>query len=385
MTNRRRGHGEGSIYKRKDGLWCGSIDLERDISGKRRRKAIYGKTKKEVREKITKLQAQSLEGRLIEPSKLTISQFIAEWLENTSRPTIKLNTYTSYESTIRHHIHPHIGATRLSKLTPRKIQYLYSKLEKNGCSPRMRELVHSILHKALDQALKWDLIVRNPCDAVKRPVVPKKEMRCLTEQEVNTFLEHAREDRLYCLYLLALTTGMRQGELLGLQWIDVDLKHGSIHVCRNLMEVKGKHYLGSPKSAKGIRNIALPKSATSVLIEHGKRMLSEGFRKGYVFCDTKGGPLRKSNLQRNSFKPLLKRASLPDIRFHDLRHTAASLLLLQNVHPKVVQERLGHANISLTLNTYSHILPSMQQTAVDKIDGLLTELGTEFGYKKATN
>ena len=204
---------------------------------------------------------------------------------------------------------------------------------------------------------------------MERPRVPRKEFRVLDADEARRLLEAAKGDRLEALLVLALTTGMRQGELLGLQWEDVDLKNGTIYVRRTLLEVDGRLTTGETKSGRN-RRLDLPEIAVEALREHRKRMMAEGHPGPWVFCDTKGGPIRKNNLIRRWFKPLLEKAGLPEIRFHDLRHTAATLLLTLGVHPKVVQERLGHSQISVTLDTYSHVLPSLQKQAASKLDAM---------------
>lgn len=196
-------------------------------------------------------------------------------------------------------------------------------------------------------------------------------MQVLTPEQVNALLMAAREDRFYALYVLAVTTGLRQGELLGLQWSDVALEGAALHVRHALHELAGRLWLDQPKTTKARRTVDLSAVAVVALRQHYKRMLAERNPPEFVFCDTHGGLVRKSNLIRRSFLPLLKRAGLPRIRFHDLRHTAATLLLLQGVHPKVVQERLGHSQISITLDTYSHVLPSMGRGAAAKLDALL--------------
>ncbi len=196
-------------------------------------------------------------------------------------------------------------------------------------------------------------------------------MQVLDAAQVGQLLQAAREDRLHAVYVLAVATGLRQGELLGLHWEDVDMKQGALTVRRQLSEEGGVLQFTEPKTAKGRRRVELPEFATAALHEHRKRMLAAGTPGPLVFCDTEGNPIRKRNLLRRSFQPLLQRAELPKIRFHDLRHTAATLLLSQGVHPKIVQERLGHAQISLTLDTYSLVLPSMQKEAAAKLDSLL--------------
>jgi integrase len=193
-------------------------------------------------------------------------------------------------------------------------------------------------------------------------------MQVLTPEQVKSLLEAATMDRFHALYVLAVATGLRQGELLGLRWEDVDFGGAMLRVRFALHELDGHLSLDEPKTAKSKRPVDLPEVAVTALREHRERMLSEGHPHGLVFCDTDGGPVRRPNLIRRSFLPLLKTAGLPRIRFHDLRHTAATLLLLQGVHPKVVQERLGHSQISVTLDTYSHVLPSMGKEAAARLD-----------------
>ena len=370
MARARRGRGEGSIFQRDDGLWVGRISLGYDAQGKRMQKTVYGKTKAEVQEKLEKLKQDPTTGLPQDIEKLTVATYMTRWLEDTARLTIRETTYASYEIIIRLHITPEIGHLRLNKLTPAHLQQLYArKLEE--LSPRTVQIIHAILHRALKQAHRWDMVQQNVAAAVDRPKAPKKETQFLTPEQVEQFWQVAEQDRLYALYVLAATTGMRQGELLGLQWPDIDLAQTTLSVKRTLINISGTPTTGEPKSTAGRRAITLPEIAVQALRDHRKRMLAEGLTASpWVFCDTKGGPIHKQNLVRRSFKPLLKEAELPDIRFHDLRHTAATLLLAKGVHPKVVQERLGHSSVNLTLDTYSHLMPALQRDAADKLDEL---------------
>jgi integrase len=241
------------------------------------------------------------------------------------------------------------------------------------CSARVRQLTHAVLRRALKQAVKWNLVPRNVCDAVDPPRVPKRTITPLTAEQVRKLLKAAKYDRFHALYVLAVGSGLRLGELFGLQWQNVDLEAQAITVCHTLLEVKGQLELAEPKTSKSRRRVDLPKTAVDALWKHKKRMLAEGFAAAtWVFCNSQGGPLRKTHFHRNEFKPMLKRAKLPSIRFHDLRHTSATLLLSAGVHPKVVQERLGHSQISITLDTYSHVLPTMQVEAAGKLNRLLS-------------
>lgn len=368
---RRRNRGEGSIYRRSDGQWCATITVGYTDTGKRKRRTVYGTTKGAVQEKLLALQSAAATGVLTEPTQLTLARFLDRWLSDVQKPNIRRGTHARYASLIKIHIVPNVGGMRLSKVQPIVVQNLYSRLAKNGASGRTCELVHAVLHKAFNQAVHWKYLTRNPCDAVQRPKPRKKAIHYYSAEEVGRFLDAAKKDRLAALYVLAITTGLRQGELFGLKWRDVDWNKGAIAVRRTIEDVGGKLTVGEPKTDKGRRRVDLPQLAVTALKDHRKRMFNEGNAGDWVFCDTSGGLLRRSNVIRRSYEPTIKRAKIPRIKFHDLRHTAATLLLLQGVHPKVVQERLGHATIAITLDTYSHVLPSLQQEAAAKLDELL--------------
>jgi integrase len=282
-----------------------------------------------------------------------------------------------YEGLIRLHVNPHIGGIRLTRLTAAEIQRLYAAILRDGASPRMCQLVHARLHSALKKAVRWKLISTNPILEVDRPTAPTKRFTPLSPKQVVALFNAAEGTRLYALYVLAVTTGLRQGELLGLHWDDVDLAVGTLSVRHQLTEVAGKLELTEPKTAAGRRQVVLPKLAVAALAAHRERLREKNRDTKWVFPDSLGGPIRKSNLRRKSFEPLLKKAGLSHIRFHDLRHTSATLLLLQDVHPKVVQERLGHARIGITLDTYSHVLPTMQHEAANKLDELIGTVRAE--------
>lgn len=373
-STKRRGNGEGSISQRPDGRWMAQVTTGYSGDGKRLRKTVYGWTKKEVQDELSKLQGQKLDGTLTGPGKTTLAAFLDRWLEDTARPNIRPVTHACYKGIIANHISPRIGGIGLRKLTPASVQALYSDLERDGASAYTRRLCHAVLHRALKQALKWGMVPRNVCDAVEPPRVKRNEkIRPLTAEQVGKLLATAASDRLAALYVVAVTTGMRMGELFGLQWSDVDLEAGAIYIRHALQELNGKLTLGEPKTAKSKRRVELPKLAVDALNEHSMRLFAAGrIASGYVFTNTEGNPLRRSHFHRQDFKPLLKLAGLPNIRFHDLRHTAATLLLLEGVNAKIVSERLGHSQIGITLDTYSHVLPTMQKDAAARLDRLLT-------------
>lgn len=288
-------------------------------------------------------------------------------------------TYEGYERTLRLHVIPEIGSVRLARLTPQALSLLYQRLLDKGLSARTVQLTHAILHRALRQALRWRLIPVNPADAVDAPRPERREFRVLALEEVRRLLEATRGDRLEALYAVALTCGLRQGELLGLRWQDVDLDAGTLAVRQQAMRVQGRWVFPEPKTAAGRRSVTLPALTVGALRQHRARQNEERLQIGpawqdeldLVFTNAIGGPIEKQNLVRRSFRPLLERAGLPRVRFHDLRHSAATLLLAGGIHPRVVQERLGHSTISVTMDIYSHVLPTLQRDAAERLDRLL--------------
>ena len=370
------------IYQRKDGRWAGQVWVTTP-SGQRKRKTIYGSSRQDVKQKITLFNVEVATKGYVDTSDMTIEKFLSEWVENLE--SVRFNTRNSYEDNIRLHINPHIGKIRLQKLRSLDIQRLLSTIKEKGLSPRTCQYVFAILRKALNQAVKWNMINFNPSDGVDRPRVPKYEIEPLTAKEAKKFLDTAKErkDPFYSLFLLALSTGMRSGELLGLEWEDVDLENGRISV-RHTLNAKTKT-LAEPKTARARRVIELTDLATQALKEHKKeqaeiRAQADSWDSTFnlVFPTGVGTPFDHSHLTQRHFHPILKQAELPKIRFHDLRHTAATLLLQAGEHPKVVQEMLGHSTISMTLATYSHVLPSMQKDAAKKMNELLQESSSKY-------
>jgi integrase len=259
-----------------------------------------------------------------------------------------------------------LGRLKLSKPTPAHVQGLYRDKLDSGLSSATVHKIHTVLHKALAQALKWNMMARNAADAVKAPRPAPAEMHPLSPDEARKLIEAVRGDTLEALYVLAVHTGMRQGELLALGWEDVDLNEGVIHIRRTLARSGGRIALGEPKTKGSRRPVHLRGAAVEALRSHLERQLEEIERggdlyhdHGLVFTSGVGTLINPTNLRRRSFAPLSERAGLPQIRLHDLRHTCATLLLSRNVHPKYVQELLGHATVAITLDTYSHVIPGM--------------------------
>ncbi|QYJ15625.1 Tn916 family transposase [Rubrobacter xylanophilus DSM 9941] len=373
----KRGNGEGSISRRKNGGWMGQYVVY--TAEGRKRKTVYGKTRKEVAAKLAKEISNRESGLTFDARNLTVGGYLDLWLRDSVQDTVRLTTYQGYERVVRLHIKPALGRVKLDRLTPAHVRGLYRERLEAGLAPRMVQLVHAILHKALGQAVNDGLIPRNVTETVKAPRPVKKEMRPLSPAQARTLLQAARGDRLEALYTLALTTGMRQGELLGLKWEDIDLEGGILQVRRTLSTATGGGFgFNPPKTAKSRRSIRLPELALSSLRRHRRSQLEERMKLAglwqdhdLVFTTGVGTPMSRADLITRSFKPLLRRAGLPDIRFHDLRHTCATLLLSRGAHAKLVQELLGHSTIAMTLDTYSHVLPGMSDGLANTMDEVL--------------
>ena len=363
----KRGNGEGSISRRMNGGWMAQYTAY--TAEGRKRKTLYGRTRQEVAAKLAKALAGRENGLAFDAGKMTLGEYLERWLTDSVRGTVRISTFERHEQIVRVHVKPALGRVGLKNLTSAHVRGLIAGKLENGLAPATVRKIHSTLHKALSQAVSDGLIPRNAAD-VEAPRPAPKEMRPLSEGEARTLLEEARGDRFEALYVLAITTGLRRGELLGLRWDDVDLERGTLRVGRALVREGGRHVVGETKTRRGRRQVNLTPRTVGALGAHRKRQLEEKIRlaglyedRGLVFTTQKGTSVNPENLVKRSFKPLLARAGLPDIRFHDLRHTCATLLLGRGVHPKLVQELLGHATIAMTLDTYSHYLPSMGDQA----------------------
>lgn len=315
---------------------------------------------------------------------MTLSAFLDEWLPAV-RSTVRPSTFATYETVVNCYLKKNIGSLPLQAITPLTLRTLYADLlatgrknGKDGLSPATVRYVHAVLRKALKDAVRSNLVTRNVAELVDPPRVPRAQIKTWSAREVRTFLEHVRDDRLYAAYVLAATTGMRRGEVLGLRWQDVDLNHGRVSVSQTLVVVSGYDVQYSePKTAKGRRMVALDEQTTAALREQRERQLLERALWGdayedadLVFTRENGTPLHP-DLFSDAFWRHIEAAKLPRIRFHDLRHTHATLALSAGIHPKVVSERLGHASIVITLDTYSHAIPAMQETAAALIASLV--------------
>ncbi len=377
----KRGNGEGSIYEHKRGGkkvgYRGSYTVY-TVAGPKRR-YVSGKTREEVRRELAKKMADRDGGLIVDDKNMTLGEYLDRWLSDCVRGTVRDSTFSRDSYLVANHVKPSLGRIKLRNLSALHLQGLYR--ERQDCetaklSASTVQKIHHVLHKALSQAVKWDLLPRNPADAVKAPVPLPKEMHPLSATEAHSLLEASEEDRLGAFYVLALHTGMRSGELLGLKWPDVDLEGRALRVRRTLTRTENgkKLALGEPKTKKSRRTVRLTPRAVGALRSHRAQQAQEKLKFGslyedqdLVFAGEAGNLINPSNLRQRSFAPLLERAGLPRITFHDLRHTCASLLFQRNVHPKLVQELLGHASVAITLDTYSHMLPGMGGEAADAI------------------
>jgi integrase len=386
------------IRQRADRRWEAAASLGWK-NGKRHRKSFYGRTREEVQHKLTKALHDRQRGLpVVEDEKQTVGVFLERWLEESVKPSVRPLTWQQYASHVRLYMaakdehgrflpSPAIGAIRLVRLEPRHVQVLMNAKLRSGLSPRTVQLMLSILRHALDQALKWGTVSRNVGKLVDPPRVKRLEIKPLTTEQARTFLNAAKGDRLEALYVTALSLGLREGEALGLRWQDVNLDEKTLRVQQAVSRIGGKRFGGpsklmfvEPKSDRSRRALALPDVIVRALrvhrVQQAELRLLAGKRwqnLDLVFCTEVGTPRDPSDLVRH-FKRMLANAELPSsIRFHDLRHSAASLLLAQGVPLRTIMEMLGHSTITLTANLYSHVAPTLLRDAADKMDAILNE------------
>ena len=370
--------GRGQIIKRTDTSWQIKVYVGRE-AGKRtwKYKTLQG-TRADAQKALTKLQRELDTGAYVEPTNLTVEEYLERWLETAARPKLRDNSYKGYRDTLRRHVVPHIGKQKLDKLTPLDIQAMLGTLQAQGMT-RTVSVAHMVLSSALKQAVKWRLLPTNPAAYVDKPRAQKKEMLALGPAQAARFLEAAAHNRWGAFFAFAIATGMRPSEIFALQWDDVDLDAGQVVVRRaRTRKADGGWHLTQPKTPRSRRTIPLPATVARQLREHRKAQLEERLAAGaayvdggVVFAGPKGHHMNERTLGYH-LKHVLKQAGLPkEFRLYDLRHTCATLLLAANVNPKIVSERLGHSTIVLTLDTYSHVLPTMQRAAADQLEAML--------------
>jgi integrase len=366
-----RGNGEGSIYKRADGRWAGAISLP---GGKR--KTVYGTTRAEVANKLTSVTNDRDRGLPPVGEKLTVAAFLAQWLAAVA-PTVGPRTHQSYAEIVRLHLLPELGPTKLVRLTPQMVQSLLTNKSDAGLSPVRVRYMRAVLRMALNKAVKWGLVARNVASLTDPPRLVGREMAAIEPEAAQKVLAASDGHPLGALWVLALSTGMRQGELLGLAWANVDLEGATVRVVNSLRRVSGQYLIGEPKTAKSRRTLPLTQVAVQALRTHRARQAEDRLRSphwqdtGLVFTTPIGTPLDSSNVIHR-WHAFLREHGLPKMRFHDLRHGCATLLLAQGVPMRMIMEILGHSQIGLTANLYAHVAPTLLREAANQMDAALT-------------
>ncbi|PWI56668.1 site-specific integrase [Sulfoacidibacillus thermotolerans] len=367
-----RGH-----IRRRGKTWSIVIFHGFDENGKRKYKWYSGFTTKKEAEKALAIRLQEVHsGNYIEPSNETLSSFLQKWIDY-KKTQVRQRSIEIYEKSIRLHIIPKLGFYEINKLRSHHLRSFYSQLSEEGLSNRYISQIHSILHNAFKKAVEWEMLPRNIVETVDAPRPVRIKFSVWTLEESQRFLKANENHRFYIAFLLALTTGMRLGEILALRWSDIHFFKSQLTVNRTASQHGGKMRFSEPKSNSGIRTITLPAEVIVALEKHKNEQNKEKELAGLAYENQdlviarKNGNLITQSFLRKKFMESIARANVPPIRFHDLRHTHASLLLLQGVHPKVVSERLGHSKISTTLDTYSHVLPGMQEQVAKEFGTLL--------------
>ncbi|GAA2418019.1 site-specific integrase [Streptomyces glaucosporus] len=406
---KRRANGEGTITKRKDGRYQAAAYVYRP-DGTRVRKFVYGKTRSEVAEKLTEIQEKTRQGIPAATSAMPFGDYLVYWLATVAAVRLKPSTFMSYEVMARLYIAPSLGKKKLNRLSPADVRRFLAEF-RDGClcclrgldanraederrccakgrccrrrpSARTVQYVHAVLRSALQQAMREELIARNVARIVETPTVARQEVRPLDRTEARMLLKAARSHRLYPLWLLLVSTGLRRGEVLALTWDDIDLDRGQLRVRRNLQRIKKELVFGTPKTARSQRTVSLPRRCVAALREHQAVQRTEraaaGLKwdplphqpSGLVFTTPTGRPTDPRSMNR-MLTVLCRNANVRRVRVHDLRHTCASLLLAQGVDARTIMETLGHSTITMTLDTYAHVMDTTLRAAAERMEDAL--------------
>ncbi len=368
----KRGNSEGTIRKRADGRWEARLVLD-DGS----RKSPYGKTRAEASRELDQARRDRERGIAVLHDRQTVGDYLTSWIASYGQRR-RYTSYERYERVIRLHLLPVIGKLTLSKLTAQQVEAFYAGKLRDGDAPSKVRFCHKVLRAALSDAVRLGLVHRNVASLAKQPRSRTHKMAIYTEEQARELLDAARGDSLEALITLTLSTGMREDELLALKWQDVDLERATLLVHSNLIWTPEGHVFEEAKTEHSRRRIGLTRTAIAALRRHRACQDEERSRLGdawtdldLVFPNAVGRPHSASNLTQRKYRRLVRKAELPYIRFHDLRHTAATLLIARGVNIKVVSEMLGHSSIAITLGIYGHVLPHMQQQAADVMDAML--------------
>lgn len=365
MVTKRRGKGEGSIfYDSSKKRWVAEVTLP---DGKRKKKRAVNK--KDVSDWLLEQRKLISEGLLVKDVKDTLGSYLRSYMDNVAVHSLRPSTLHSYNKWINNHINPAIGHIKLTALKPRDLENYYSLKLKQGMAKSTVRYMHAIIRKALNHAVKQRTLIRNPTDAVTPPRPERKEFRTLTADELRCFFAVIDSPRWKTLYLVAALLGLRKSEVSGLRWSDIDFERSTISINHIVYEIDGVIHEGTPKTEKSRRTLTMPKVVADQLKSY---QLEKDETEGLIFTTRSGRPISQRNITRN-FHQTLEKAELPQMRFHDLRHTAATLLLKENIHPKIVQNLLGHSSISLTMDTYSHIIQGINNEAAEKMNTLFKD------------
>jgi integrase len=338
---------------------------------------LYGKTRQEVVGKLRAAQVELARGHIAERTSPTLDEFLRSWLSSSVKPRVRPLTYAGYKVNVERHLIPTLGKIRLDHLTPGHVQEMINDRLATGFSTKTVAYVHQVLRTALSLAVRWELVSRNVAKLVDKPRIERKPINPLTPDEARGFLAAVRGHRLEALFSVALALGLRQGEALGLRWSDVDFAAGTLRVHNQLQRIDRKLTLVPPKTAKSRRTLVMPPLIVDRLREHERRQVAEKIwggskweETGLVFANRTGGPTQARHVIEQ-FHQVLEQAGMRRIRFHDLRHSCATLLLVQGVSPRVVMEVLGHSEIAMTMNAYSHVIPELQHEAAQRMQAIL--------------
>ena len=377
---KRRANGEGSIRKRADGRWEGRYTVGYDPeTGKQKFKNVLGKSQSEVKEKLKAAIEESKDIDLIKAEEYTVGQWMDVWFENCAKLKVRPSSHQTYKGYIENHIKPYIGSIPLNQLTSLDLQKLYKKLlnkgrverkeskeQPKGLSAKTVRNINQVISSAMEFAKSQKLIRNNPTDGCSLPKAEHKEMQTLSAEQLSAFFTEAKESGVYEFYYIALATGLRRGELLGLKWQDIDFENGILHIHRQVSRIDGEVVEAPLKTKNSYRNVAIGADAVEILKAQKEKMQSD-----YVFPSPTGGPISPDSVLHMLHR-VLNRAGLPKVRFHDLRHTFATLALQNGVDVKTVSGMLGHYSAGFTLDIYAHVTTTAQKQAANTMDSVLS-------------
>lgn len=360
---KRRGAGEGSIFQRKDGRWQGELFIG-IVAGKRTRKTVYGLTQGEVRVKLDELKEEKRTGKAVASNRLTVGQFLQGWIETEAAAISKPATLLKYRYAVRVHLVPSLGSIRLQRLTRDQVSTMYGAMREKGLSPNTIRLVHAVLSKALDEAVETGKLGSNPATKAKRAKVEPQQAKRFTWEHATALLTASADDELKAFWHLAVYTGCRCGELLGLQWDDIDLPGGRLTIRQTASDISGKMVIGTPKTTRSRRTLAIPAEAVTVLQDLRAKLLKAGLAAApWVFPGPDGNVLHRQRV-RQSWLRVSVAAKLTEMTIHDTRHLHTSLMLAAGVNIRVLSQRLGHFDPAFTMRVYGHLLDNADAEGV---------------------